>query len=231
MNFHAFTFAGASLHAYGSGGLFWPQEKMLIISDLHLGKSERIARRSGQLLPPYETRETLAQLDALISALAPRQVVCLGDSFDDLQAGQQLPAEDKQALTQMMAGRDWIWIEGNHDPGPPGFGGTHLAELTKAPLTLRHIAQNGTRGEISGHYHPKTSLFLRGRHVSRPCFLVSNAQLIMPAFGTYTGGLRLDDPAFDRVKDAQSYAIITGPMPCAVPIKGVRSSREAVGLG
>ncbi|MEM7471942.1 MAG: ligase-associated DNA damage response endonuclease PdeM [Pseudomonadota bacterium] len=230
MNFHAFDFCGIGLRAYGAGALFWPHEETLVVSDLHLGKSERIARRSGQLLPPYETRETLSQLEHLITHLAPSRVICLGDNFDDLQAEKELPEQDRQTLNGLVAQRDWVWIEGNHDPGPMSLAGVHLAEFIQEPLTFRHIAEPEPHGEISGHYHPKTSLSLRGRHVSRPCFLVSQQRLIMPAFGTYTGALRCNDPAFAPLIDESTYAIVTGPTPCAVPVHGLRSSRESLGL-
>ena len=128
MNAFSFPFAGATLHALGSGALFWPEKALLVVSDLHLGKSERMARRSRQLLPPYETRDTLQRMNEAIKTTQPKTVVCLGDSFDDLKAGEALPPEDVDALTTLMAGRSWIWIEGNHDPGPLSFGGTHLAE-------------------------------------------------------------------------------------------------------
>ncbi len=219
MNFYAFSFCGAELLALGTGALFWPAERLLVVSDLHLGKSERMARRSRQLLPPYETRDTLARLDALIALHDPACVVCLGDSFDDLDAGHALPEAEVMTLSRLMAGRNWVWIEGNHDPGPLEFGGTHLSELTTGPLTFRHIAQEGARGEVSGHYHPKTSVPLRGRVVTRPSFLVSETRLILPAFGTYTGGLRSTDHALTSLMGPGAYAILTGPLPCAVPLR------------
>ncbi len=218
MNSYAFSFCGTALLALGSGALFWPQERLLVVSDLHLGKSERMARRSRQLLPPYETRDTLNRLEQAIAETEPATVICLGDSFDDLDAGAALPEAEVMTLTRLMAGREWVWIEGNHDPGPLEFGGSHLAELSRDPLTFRHIAAPGASAEVSGHYHPKTSLSLRGRMVSRPSFLVSEGRLILPAFGTYTGGLRSDDPALARLMGTQAYAILTGPAPCAVPL-------------
>ena len=218
MNSYAFSFCDTELLAMGSGALFWPAQELLVVSDLHLGKSERVARRSRQLLPPYETRDTLNRLEDAITATEPATVVCLGDSFDDLDAGAALPEAEVMTLTGLMAGRKWVWIEGNHDPGPLEFGGTHLAELSCGPLTFRHIAEGDTGPEVSGHYHPKTSVSLRGRLVSRPSFLVSTRRLILPAFGTYTGGLRSDDAALTGLMDAQAYAILTGPLPCAVPL-------------
>jgi DNA ligase-associated metallophosphoesterase len=218
MNSHAFSFCGAELRALGSGALHWPDEALLVVSDLHFGKSERIARRSRQLLPPYETLDTLRRLEDAITATNPKTVICLGDSFDDLEVGRSMPEDQALWLTRLMAGRNWIWIEGNHDPGPLEFGGTHLAQYTHGPLVFRHIAQDAAVAEVSGHYHPKVSLVLRGRMVSRPSFLVSDGQLILPAFGTYTGGLRSNDAALQQIMGSKARAILTGNTPICVPM-------------
>jgi DNA ligase-associated metallophosphoesterase len=184
-----FTFCGAALTALPSGALWWEEARLLTVADLHLGKSERLARRGGALLPPYETAETLARLAEDVARLRPAIVVCLGDSFDDLEAEGALTEAEAADLNRLMAGRRWIWIEGNHDPGPLEIGGDHLGELRHGPLTFRHIAAPGATGEVSGHYHPKARLNARGRSVSRRCFLTDARRVILPAFGTYTGGL------------------------------------------
>lgn len=217
MNGCEFSLAGARLTALGSGALWWPAERLLCVSDLHLGKSERTARRGGALLPPYETRDTLARLEQDMAATGAATVICLGDSFDDLRAADGLCPDDALWLTRLMAGRRWIWIEGNHDPGPLGFGGTHMAAFRAAALTFRHIADPGASGEVSGHYHPKLRLSPRGRSMTRPCFLCDENRVILPAFGTYTGGLRSDDPAFMRLLQPGAIAILTGQQPRAVP--------------
>ncbi|MFY0690640.1 MAG: ligase-associated DNA damage response endonuclease PdeM [Paracoccaceae bacterium] len=224
MNKLEFSFAGTRLTALPDGALYWPEAELLVVSDLHLGKSERIARRSGQMLPPYETIDTLSRLDAAIAATNPTCVICLGDSFDDLEAGASLHEDQTAWLTRLMAGRRWIWIEGNHDPGPLEFGGSHLAEYHEGPLSFRHIATPGGTGEVSGHYHPKTRLSVRGRQISRPCFLFDQDRLILPAFGTYTGGLRSDDSTLTALMGEDSTAILTGPVPCAVPMSHPRGA-------
>ena len=193
MNEFAFSLRNAQLCALPSGGLWWAAESLLVVSDLHLGKSERMARRGGAMLPPYEIAETLSRLEAEIERCGARTVLCLGDSFDDIETAGQLSEKDSVWLTRLMGGREWIWIEGNHDPGPVDLGGTHLAEWAHGPLIFRHIAEPDARGEISGHYHPKATLVTRARAISRPAFLVDDTRLILPAFGTYTGGLRSDD--------------------------------------
>ncbi|MEL7213237.1 MAG: ligase-associated DNA damage response endonuclease PdeM [Pseudomonadota bacterium] len=219
MNGCALSLAGCGLIALGTGALHWPDRDMLIVSDLHLGKSERIARRGGTMLPPYETRDTLTRLEADIAATGAQTVVCLGDSFDDHSAAESLSEDERLWITRLQAGRRWVWIEGNHDPGPLDFGGTHLAELPLAPLVLRHIAKPGTSGEISGHYHPKVQLPTRGRVISRPAFLFDTSRLIMPSYGTYTGGLRADDPVFAQLLAADAHAILMGPAPQRIPLR------------
>lgn len=220
MNSHAFPLAGIALQARASGALWWPDRSLLVVSDLHLGKAERIARLGGSMLPPYETRDTLTRLDAEIAATQARSVVCLGDSFDDRAAADGLAEEPVNWLTRLMAGRRWVWIEGNHDPGPLTLAGSHLAELQSGPLTFRHIARAGASGEISGHYHPKAAVSLGGRRVSRPCFLYDSDRVILPAFGTYTGGLRCTDPAVCRLMRPDARAVLTGPVPQVIPMPG-----------
>lgn len=209
---HHFSLAGTDLAALPSGALFWPAEATLCVSDLHFGKSERLARRGGGLLPPYETRATLERLDADIEATGARRVICLGDSFDDLEALNGLDPSDQLWLTRLMAGRVWIWIEGNHDAGPIELGGSHRAELTLGPLAFRHIATAKTP-EISGHYHPKARLAGRAHR----CFLIDALRVILPAYGAYTGGLWCQDPVLSGLMRPGALAVLTGaaalPMP------------------
>ncbi|WP_298919700.1 ligase-associated DNA damage response endonuclease PdeM [uncultured Roseobacter sp.] len=218
MNSHVFTFAGATLNALGSGALWWPEESLLCVSDLHLCKSERVARRSGQSLPPYETRDTLNRLTSDVAHTKPKVVVCLGDSFDDLTAAAALSEAERLWITRLQAGRRWIWIEGNHDPGPIAFGGDHLREAKFGRLIFRHIAQPDAMAEISGHYHPKAHVQARGRRISRPAFLYDTERLILPAYGTYTGGLRSNSTVLESLMDPKALAILTGPVPTCVPM-------------
>jgi len=218
MNMHTITLHTATLEARSTGALFWPDQSLLVVSDLHLGKSERIARLGGAMLPPYETRDTLVRLDQELTATKANTVICLGDSFDDLLASQSLAEETHSWLNRLMAGRRWIWIEGNHDPGPVALGGSHLAEFTTGDLTFRHIALPDASAEVSGHYHPKASLTVQGRGVTRACFLADSNRLILPAFGTYTGGLRCTSPELQGLMLPNALAILTGERAVALPM-------------
>ena len=208
-----FSLGRATFCALPSGALYWPDQNLLCVSDLHFGKSERLARRGGALLPPYESRATLERLDADIGKTGARQIVCLGDSFDDLAAADSMDSADQLWLTRLMAGRDWTWIEGNHDAGPTALGGSHRAELTLQHITFRHIASAQTP-EISGHYHPKARL--AGR--SCRCFLADQSRVILPAYGAYTGGLWSYDPALTAIMSTTALAILTGTAALAIPM-------------
>ncbi|WP_316013766.1 ligase-associated DNA damage response endonuclease PdeM [Roseobacter sp. HKCCA0434] len=215
----AFPFAGLEFEPRESGALWCASARVLVVSDLHLGKSERIARRGGALLPPYETVQTLDRLSDEVERLGPEVIVSLGDSFDDLDAADGLHPEARRRLTVLMAGRRWIWIEGNHDPGPTAFGGEHLESWRLGDVTFRHIALGAAEGpEISGHYHPKASLTVRGRRLTSPCFVVDAPRLIMPAFGAYTGGLRVSAPALRGLLGPDACVRLTRAPHHAIPL-------------
>lgn len=218
MNEYEINFQGHDLVARKSGVLWWPAEKLLCVSDMHLGKSDRIARRSGALLPPFETKDTLSRLGDEILALRPETVVCLGDSFDELSVLDTMQEQDHKHLTSLIAGREWVWIEGNHDSGPVNLGGTHLRRYTREGLNFQHIADPQESAEISGHYHPKARINAKGRGLSRPCFLVDKTRIIMPAFGTYTGGLFSDHEALSRLMGSEVIAVLTGAKILAFPL-------------
>ena len=222
MNSYPFELAGQRLEALPSGALWWPAERLLAVSDLHLGKAERLARQGGALLPPYETRDTLDRLEAEILQQNPELVVMVGDSFDDLTTARSLVGDILERIARMAAGRRWIWISGNHDPGPVELPGTHLAEFRLQGIAFRHIAR-GAGPDISGHYHPKTRMRIRGQSISRPCFLIDRRRVILPAFGTYTGGLRTDDPAFDDLLEHTAIAVLTGKRAVAMPYRAFAS--------
>ncbi|HEY1310888.1 MAG TPA: ligase-associated DNA damage response endonuclease PdeM [Pseudolabrys sp.] len=186
---------GVPLLADPSGALYWPEQGLLAVADLHLEKGSCFAAR-GQLLPPYDTAATLVRLGRLIAHYAPRVVVALGDSFHDGGGPQRLIQDDRDNLRGLQRGRDWIWITGNHDPEPAvNIGGTFHETFTIGALTFRHLP-TGTAGEVSGHLHPVARVSNRGRAVSRRCFAADANRMVMPAFGAYTGGLNVRDVAF-----------------------------------
>jgi uncharacterized protein len=190
------TLRGTKLLADRAGAIYWPDEKLLIVADLHLEKGSAFAAR-GVLLPPYDTATTLAGVARLIEHYAPRLLIALGDSFHDGGGPLRMAAPDRATLTALQHGRDWLWMTGNHDPNPTdGVGGEFAAALALGPLTFRHEpSPSAGDGEIAGHLHPVARVAQRGRAVSRRCFATDGRRLVMPAFGAYAGGLNVRDRA------------------------------------
>jgi DNA ligase-associated metallophosphoesterase len=191
-----FSFAGETFVAGPEGALFWPAQQALLVADLHLEKASWFARL-GQFLPPYDSQATLSALAREVERSGARRLYCLGDSFHDRFGCDRLPAAARDLLVAMTSALDWVWIVGNHDPGFSDHCGGRLAdELEVAGIVLRHEAvRDDPQPEMSGHFHPKLRLNLHGRHVSRRCFVVSATKLILPAFGSLTGGLDATHPA------------------------------------
>ena len=189
-----------------AGALYWPEEGLLAVADLHLEKGSSFAAR-GVLLPPYDTAATLAQLGRLIARYAPRLVVALGDNFHDGGGPARIVEQDRAALRLLQRGRDWVWITGNHDPDPAaGIGGSFAEMLGCGPILFRHIPQAGAcEGEIAGHLHPVARVAQRGRTTSRRCFAGDGRRLVMPAFGAYTGGLNVRNRAFAEVFETLAF--------------------------
>ncbi|HMK80118.1 MAG TPA: ligase-associated DNA damage response endonuclease PdeM [Xanthobacteraceae bacterium] len=202
----ALRLAGIALAADCAGALYWPEEGLLAVADLHLEKGSSFARR-GTLLPPYDTADTLARLARLIARYAPRIVIALGDNFHDGDGPARLCAPDRAALVALQRGRDWIWIAGNHDPDPAdGIGGTFAEEVSVGALTFRHQpSRHASEGEVAGHLHPMARIVQRGRAVGRRCFATDGKALVMPAFGAYTGGLSIRDRAFAAVFGSRNF--------------------------
>ena len=190
--------AGVGFVADSGGALYWPEEGLLVIADLHLEKGSSFASR-GVLLPPYDTAATLARIARLTARYLRRAVVALGDSFHDHDGPGRMAASDGAALAALQHGRDWIWIAGNHDPDPSSrIGGRFADVLTASALTFRH-QPTGAQGEIAGHLHPLARVNAGDRTFRRRCFASDGTRLVMPAFGAYAGGLNVRHRAFSKV--------------------------------
>lgn len=189
-----FSFAGEEMALAGGLAVYWPRERALLVADLHLEKASFFAR-FGQMLPPYDSRDTLARVADAVRQTGARRVFCLGDNFHDRAGAERLEPHAAGMLEALTRMTDWVWVSGNHDQGAVPSG-TSVDEIEVSGIVLRHEARSGeARAELSGHFHPKLRVKMRGRAISRPCAVASESKLILPAFGTLTGGMDAADPA------------------------------------
>lgn len=203
------SFAGDTFLLSPAGTLFWPARQALLVADLHLEKASWFARL-GQLLPPYDSHATLTALAGEVEATGARRLYCLGDSFHDRLGCDRLGPDSRALLTDLTGRLEWTWIVGNHDPGfADHCGGTIVEESEIGGILLRHEARPcEPRPEISGHFHPKLRLTIKGRSVSRRCFVASEHKLILPAFGALTGGLDARHPEIARAMSGEAVALV-----------------------
>lgn len=224
VSFAPLEFAGQGFMLTRTGALYWEQEQALLVADLHLEKGSYYAAR-GQMLPPYDSRETLARLAQAAAHFGVARVITLGDNFHDDDGALRLEAEAAAMLRDLTGRLDWLWITGNHDENMPhGFGAERAEEAKVGGIILRHEARPGETGaELSGHFHPKIRMQVRGRHIARPCAVIARAKIgtqermIMPAFGAYTGGMDAGAPeiaaalspasVFEAVLEAKGKAL------------------------
>jgi DNA ligase-associated metallophosphoesterase len=207
----ALGLAGAEIVCLTSGALWLVADQVLVVADLHLEKGSSYARR-GQLLPPYDTRETLDRLEAVTAAMAPRAVILLGDTFHDAGGESRLNADDHARIGAIAVGRTLIWVTGNHDrAGPRVLPGDVVASLEFGRLRLAHEPAGGpSPGEIAGHLHPCARVQARGGVVRRRCFATDGERIILPAFGALAGGLNVCDPAFAPLLRGRPLALVLG---------------------
>jgi DNA ligase-associated metallophosphoesterase len=203
--------AGETVICRPSGALWVEAWRALIVADLHLEKGSFFAAR-GQMLPPYDTAETLDRLAREAAALAPKLLVFLGDSFHDRGGESRLAEGDIHRLTALGRDRRLIWVTGNHDPiGPRGLPGEAAGDLSLGGLRLTHEPEAGAApGQIAGHLHPCARVKARGGSVRRRCFVTDGERLILPAFGALTGGLNVRDPAFAPLLRPRPVAAVLG---------------------
>lgn len=202
-------FGGHRLVPFAEAVLFWPDRKALLVADLHFEKASWYGER-GQFLPPYDSMETLARLKTVVTTTGARELWCLGDSFHDVGGVERMPAPARQALAELTRELDWTWVVGNHDPVLTEVVGGRIADEAEVDgIVLRHEAlADEMRPEISGHFHPKLRLTVRGRRIVRRCFVHTERKIILPAFGALTGGLDAADPAIVRVVGRSAQALV-----------------------
>lgn len=218
----SFTFGGQRFIALADRALYWPAQRALIVADLHFEKGSAFAA-NGQHLPPYDSHDILSRLLILVEQTQAQQIFCLGDSFHDKNAAARMAPDISQRLSALAAERHICWIAGNHD-GLSGsaWGGSITEEAVLNDIVLRHESlPHDPRPEISGHYHPKLRFAMHGRSLSRPCFLMGHKRLMLPAFGSLTGGMDVHSVEIMRLFGRNDYQamIVAGEELLRFPVK------------
>lgn len=193
------------------GAAFLPAHRVLVVADMHLEKGSSYAR-SGQLLPPYDSRATLLKLAEAAGRHRPATIIALGDSFHDRQADARIGADERALLAALSRATEFVWIAGNHDPEPPAWAGGRIApEFVLGALTLRHEPHPMLYpGEMAGHLHPCATASKWGRSVRRRCFVSDGLRLLLPAFGAYAGGLDVGEDAIAGLFAGPHHAYMLG---------------------
>lgn len=227
----SFSFAGETMRPMPCGALFWPALDALLVADLHFEKASYYGTR-GQFLPPYDSHDTLTCLIDAVEATGATRLFCLGDSFHDAGGPDRLSHGVRAALSSLTRALDWVWITGNHDDRAAAvLGGRVMAEARVGPLVLRHEADPADPApEVSGHFHPRLTVRLRGRAVVRRCFAVTPSKLLLPSYGVLTGGLDVADAAIAAALGTPltAYVALDGRL-LKFPVPGDRVRRGLAG--
>jgi uncharacterized protein len=209
-------FGGQEIILHHSGMAFLPDD-FAVVSDLHLEKGSHYAQR-GYFLPPYDSHATLVKLLNICFEENVRRVIVLGDCFHDEEGFFRLDPLVRELFGELRQFKP-IWIKGNHDGDfvPPGFQAFDIFE--QAGMTFRHEAEPGAENEMSGHFHPKAQITHKGGQFERPCFIEDGRKIILPAFGAYTGGLGVNDPAIRKLFASPRIHVLGDTKIFSLPLK------------
>jgi DNA ligase-associated metallophosphoesterase len=207
-NSYAIQFAQNEFILDAAGALYWPAQGILVVSDLHLEKGSYFASL-GQPLPVYDTLDTLDRIEKVITTYQPRQVIALGDNMHDAKALQRMLPTDLQRLKELTGSvSHWSWIVGNHDKDDYSISVLRnmdfYKDLTVENVVFSHDFLENVEYQIIGHYHPKITVKTKIQSIHGKCFVATDKKILMPAFGSYTGGLDVGHDIFKPLVAGQN---------------------------
>ena len=179
------NFAGEQLTLNQYRSIFWDKEKSLILSDLHLGKTAHF-RKNGIALPNGVIEKDLENLQKLIEHYEPEQIIIVGDLFHaELNSEIEIFRKWFESFNMIK----WLLVKGNHDRFSKKFGMEETLIYETETLIFCHESLDSLqKPQIGGHIHPGVTLTAQNRQKLKfPCFLVSENQIILPAFSQFTG--------------------------------------------
>lgn len=204
----AVTVVGEALWLLPSRALYWPARRTLLMADMHCGKAATF--RAGQLAIPDGNMEAdFERLTVTLESTDARRLVILGDWIHAAVGCTERVIHAMRLWRDRHRGRDVVWIRGNHDRGRRAhlaaqLGFCECEELQEGPFRFCHDpAIPGSRvGQVAigGHEHPTVRLWSPGMpRLTAPCFHLTPSRIVLPAFGSFTGGHRISIEAHSRV--------------------------------
>ena len=198
MSSQLIKFADEEFYAHPNSALYWKRLNIIIVADLHLGKSISFAKQK-QFLPPYDTKETLEKLFDCINEFKPSKLIIVGDLLHDKFSFQSFHDSDLNNLNNYTKKTEFIWVKGNHDSDVEINGFTKVLDYKVDDIIFNHIPIKTTNYQICGHYHPKAKIFHRGKSIYKTAFVHNDKVLILPSFGTLTGGLNINQEPLKKL--------------------------------
>lgn len=190
-------FAGTRMHLLADRALYWPERRLLVIADLHLGKGD-IFRAHGIAVPSGGTAHDLARLDRLLHATTAEGLLILGDVLHGGQV-QARWREDWAAFRQRWPRLAMMAVTGNHDRSlatvPLGLQLLDQVWMQEG-INFCHDVEDAAAPVIGGHLHPVLRIPGETRRV--PVFWICRQRMVLPAFSAFTGGYRVSPGRDDR---------------------------------
>lgn len=206
--------AGQSIRLLPERCAYWEEREMLILSDLHLGKSATF-RHHGLAVPEGDTADDLARLDRAIEATRPLELMIVGDLFHAASGRSAAVVELFAAWRQRNTALKVQLIVGNHDRNalPPQHCQVEVAghALDCGLLQFVHdpADANPSQTSVCGHVHPVVALGPGGK-LRAACFWQRPQMLVLPSFGGFTGGATIKPTQADvchAIADGRIHSI------------------------
>ncbi|MBP6430195.1 MAG: ligase-associated DNA damage response endonuclease PdeM [Ferruginibacter sp.] len=186
--------------------LFWQEEKALILSDLHIGKTNHF-RKSGIAVPTQIIKEDMQRLVDSLQFFKPQKIIIVGDLFHSIQNKEH---EWLAKWRNDFAAIQFILVKGNHDIVDENWYTQNNIEVAKSYLQIRNIIfvhqiedyknQQDDEYIISGHIHPAVTIKGLGKQSLRfPCFYFTQKYAVLPAFGKFTGTFTVEPKKNEKV--------------------------------
>lgn len=181
---------GEQLVLSNQRAMYWPAQKALILSDLHVGKTAHF-RKHGIPIPDDIFKEDLRQLEGLINHFEVQQVLIVGDLIH-AEANKNMDefAQWRHQFNKVV----FRLIKGNHDRLSDSWIFKFNLEVTEylklGPFLFVHDPQDHEEDGfvISGHIHPGVLVKGKGRQkIKLPCYAITESELVLPAFSRFTG--------------------------------------------